>query len=125
MTQNWDHLNLHESLGIVPFDDKSQGLKSQDTASHLLRQGHLVKSTTVTSPETYATKQTGNGGTSGRVQTPVNPHLGQDKPKVFDAAGAIGHQFTEDGAIGKQFTMEGGIDDTVQDKLGGTTSKSN
>ncbi|KAH8756302.1 hypothetical protein F5883DRAFT_429597 [Diaporthe sp. PMI_573] len=79
---------------------------------------------------------------AGSVQTPANAHLGQDKPKVFDAAGAVGHQFTEDGAIGgtaqkiggpldkdgaigKQFTTEGSIGGTVQDKLGGTASKSN
>lgn len=44
--------------------------------------------------EKYTMKQTGSGGMSGATQTPANAHLGQDKPKVFDAAGAIGHQFT-------------------------------
>lgn len=39
-------------------------------------------------------KQTGSGGMSGSVQTPANAHLGQDKPKVFDADGAVGKQFT-------------------------------
>ncbi|KAK2604124.1 hypothetical protein N8I77_007079 [Diaporthe amygdali] len=92
--------------------------------------------------EKYTMKQTGSGGMSGSVQTPANAHLGQDKPKVFDADGAVGKQFTEDGAIGgtaqkiggpldkegaigKQFTTEGSIGGTVQDKLGGTASRSN
>lgn len=44
--------------------------------------------------EKYTMKQTGSGGMAGSVQTPANAHLGQDKPKVFDADGAIGHQFT-------------------------------
>ncbi|KKY36675.1 hypothetical protein UCDDA912_g03347 [Diaporthe ampelina] len=92
--------------------------------------------------EKYTMKQTGSGGMAGSTQTPANSHLGQDKPKVFDAAGAVGHQFTEDGAIGgtaqkiggpldkdgaigKQFTTEGSIGGAVQDKLGGTASRSN
>lgn len=44
--------------------------------------------------EKYGMKQTGSGGMSGATQTPANAHLGQDKPKAFDAAGAIGKQFT-------------------------------
>lgn len=44
--------------------------------------------------EKYTMKQTGSGGMAGSVQTPANAHLGQDKPKVFDADGAVGHQFT-------------------------------
>jgi hypothetical protein len=44
--------------------------------------------------EKYSMKQHGSGGMSGATQTPANAHLGQDKPKVFDAAGAVGHQFT-------------------------------
>lgn len=44
--------------------------------------------------EKYTMKQTGSGGMSGSTQTPANAHLGQDKPKAFDAAGAIGQQFT-------------------------------
>lgn len=39
-------------------------------------------------------KQTGSGGMAGSVQTPANAHLGHDKPKAFDADGAIGKQFT-------------------------------
>ncbi|KAL1845938.1 hypothetical protein Daus18300_014398 [Diaporthe australafricana] len=92
--------------------------------------------------EKYTMKQTGSGGMAGSVQTPANAHLGHDKPKVLDADGAIGKQFTEtgaiggtaqkiggpldkDGAIGKQFTTEGSIGGTVQDNLGGKTSRSN
>lgn len=44
--------------------------------------------------EKYTMKQTGSGGMSGSTQTPANANLGQDKPKAFDAAGAIGQQFT-------------------------------
>lgn len=44
--------------------------------------------------EKYTMKQTGSGGMAGSVQTPANSHLGHDKPKAFDADGAIGKQFT-------------------------------
>lgn len=44
--------------------------------------------------ENYNMKQNGHGGMAGAVQTPANAGLGHDKPKVFDAEGAIGKQFT-------------------------------
>lgn len=33
-------------------------------------------------------------GMASAIQTPANSNLGKDKPKVFDAKGAIGKQFT-------------------------------
>lgn len=44
--------------------------------------------------EKYSVKQSGSGGMSGSVQTPANAHVGHDKPRAFDAEGAIGKQFT-------------------------------
>ncbi|KAK4161020.1 hypothetical protein QBC43DRAFT_269284 [Cladorrhinum sp. PSN259] len=77
------------------------------------------------------------GGKVGATPTGANAGLGVDKPKVFDASGAIGKQFTENGAIGsvgeavggplssegmigKQFTAEGSVGGTIQNVLGGT-----
>ncbi|KAL2134696.1 hypothetical protein VTI74DRAFT_11100 [Chaetomium olivicolor] len=82
------------------------------------------------------------GGKASATQTPANAHLGQDKPGLFDAQGAVGKQFTPEGAIGgaaqkiggpldkegmigKQFTTEGSIGGTVQNMMGGTSKKSN
>ncbi|KAI0025401.1 hypothetical protein F4780DRAFT_327674 [Xylariomycetidae sp. FL0641] len=81
-------------------------------------------------------------GTASSITTPASAGIGADKPKMFDAEGAIGKQFTEqgalggvaqkvggpldkEGAIGKQFTTEGGIGGSVQNTLGGTKGKSN
>ncbi|KAI2609520.1 uncharacterized protein GGS25DRAFT_219378 [Hypoxylon fragiforme] len=81
-------------------------------------------------------------GMASAIQTPANSNLGKDKPKVFDAKGAIGKQFTEDGAIGgsaqkvggpldkdgmigKQFTADGSVGGSVQSALGGTKGRSN
>ncbi|ROW14976.1 hypothetical protein VPNG_03460 [Cytospora leucostoma] len=93
--------------------------------------------------QNYSAKQTGSGGMSFATQTPANSNVGHhDKPKVFDAEGSIGKQFTEggalggaaqkiggpldkDGAIGKQFTAGGGIGGAVQDALGGNKGSSN
>lgn len=44
--------------------------------------------------EKYSVKQHGSGGMSGSVSTPANSNVGHDKPKAFDADGAIGKQFT-------------------------------
>lgn len=79
---------------------------------------------------------------SSQVKTPATAGIGEDKPKVFDAQGSIGKQFTEEGAIGgtaqkvggpldkegmigKQFTTEGSVGGSVQSALGGKSSKSN
>ncbi|KAI0152049.1 hypothetical protein F4776DRAFT_11076 [Hypoxylon sp. NC0597] len=81
-------------------------------------------------------------GMSSQVKTPATAGIGEDKPKVFDAQGSIGKQFTEEGAIGgtaqkvggpldkegmigKQFTTEGSVGGSVQSALGGKSSKSN
>ncbi|KAI0172087.1 hypothetical protein GGR52DRAFT_454539 [Hypoxylon sp. FL1284] len=81
-------------------------------------------------------------GMSSQVQTPATAGIGEDKPKAFDAQGAIGKQFTEqgaiggaaqkvggpldkDGMIGKQFTADGSIGGSVQSSLGGKGGKSN
>ncbi|KAI1100695.1 hypothetical protein F4804DRAFT_35884 [Jackrogersella minutella] len=81
-------------------------------------------------------------GMASQVKTPANAHVGEDKPKVFDAQGSIGKQFTHEGAlggaaqkiggpldkegmVGKQFTTEGNIGGSVQSALGGKGSKSN
>ncbi|KAI2602392.1 hypothetical protein GGR54DRAFT_645089 [Hypoxylon sp. NC1633] len=83
-----------------------------------------------------------NTGMASQVKTPANSGIGEDKPKMFDAQGAIGKQFTEqgavggaaqkvggpldkDGMIGKQFTTDGSIGGSVQSTLGGQGSKSN
>lgn len=44
--------------------------------------------------QNYQVKQHGSGGMSGQTPTPANSHLGNDKPSVLDAEGAIGKQFT-------------------------------
>jgi len=82
--------------------------------------------------------QSNAGGKSSDIKTPANanlPKTGGD-PKVFDANGAVGHQFTEkgvfgsaaqaiggpldkEGVIGKQFTTDGGIGGSVQNVAGG------
>ncbi|KAI0151798.1 hypothetical protein GGR57DRAFT_173088 [Xylariaceae sp. FL1272] len=81
-------------------------------------------------------------GMASSQKTPANAAVGDDRPKAFDADGAIGKQFTEkgalggigekiggplgkDGMIGKQFTADGSIGGAVQDTLGGTKGKSN
>ncbi|KAI1650368.1 uncharacterized protein F4817DRAFT_259678 [Daldinia loculata] len=81
-------------------------------------------------------------GMSSQIQTPATAGIGEDKPKMFDAQGSIGKQFTEDGAIGgtaqkiggpldkegmvgKQFTTEGSVGGSVQSTLGGQGSRSN
>lgn len=33
-------------------------------------------------------------GTASAITTPANAGIGEDKPKVFDAQGAVGKQFT-------------------------------
>lgn len=38
--------------------------------------------------------QPGQGGMASATKTPATAGLGEDKPKVFDAQGAIGKQFT-------------------------------
>jgi len=98
--------------------------------------------TTMSAHNSSATGAKTTGGMASATTTPANAHLGADKPKAFDAEGAIGKQFTEkgalggtaqaiggplakDGAIGKQFTADGAIGGTVQDALGGTKNKSN
>ncbi|KAI1816474.1 hypothetical protein GGS20DRAFT_223575 [Poronia punctata] len=82
-------------------------------------------------------------GMASATTTPANAGIGNDKPKVFDAEGTIGKQFTaengalggtaqkiggpldKEGAIGKQFTTEGSIGGSVQNTLGGTKGRSN
>ncbi|KAI0387385.1 hypothetical protein F5Y04DRAFT_286556 [Hypomontagnella monticulosa] len=81
-------------------------------------------------------------GMASQVKTPANADIGEDKPKMFDAQGSIGKQFTEEGAlggtaqkiggpldkegmVGKQFTTEGSIGGSVQSALGGQGGKSN
>lgn len=44
---------------------------------------------------------------------------------IGGTAQKIGGPLDKDGAIGKQFTTEGSIGGTVQDKMGGTASRSN
>ncbi|KAK9415244.1 hypothetical protein SUNI508_02092 [Seiridium unicorne] len=82
------------------------------------------------------------GGMSSSTTTPANAGIGEDKPKAFDAQGAIGKQFTEqgalggaaqsiggpfskDGAIGSAFTTEGGIGGSVQNAMGGKRNGGN
>ncbi|KAH9886811.1 hypothetical protein F4778DRAFT_786529 [Xylariomycetidae sp. FL2044] len=87
------------------------------------------------------------GGTASATNTPANAGLGEDKPKAFDAQGAIGKQFTgkwfpgsgalggvaqkiggpldKEGMVGKQFTPEGSLGGTVQNALGGDKKRSN
>lgn len=78
-------------------------------------------------------KQTGSGGMSGATQTPANSHLGQDKPKAFDAAGSIGHQFTgtpllhaakvtQNYSLIPHLSEDGAIGGTAQ-KIGGPLDK--
>ncbi|KAK7943584.1 uncharacterized protein PG986_012697 [Apiospora aurea] len=38
--------------------------------------------------------QPGQGGMAGAAKTPATAGIGEDKPKAFDAQGAIGKQFT-------------------------------
>ncbi|KAI1776539.1 hypothetical protein F4818DRAFT_439939 [Hypoxylon cercidicola] len=81
-------------------------------------------------------------GMASQVKTPANAGIGEDKPKMFDAQGSIGKQFTEggaiggtaqkvggpldkDGMIGKQFTEDGNIGGSVQSTLGGQSGRSN
>ncbi|KAI1661080.1 hypothetical protein F4813DRAFT_386485 [Daldinia decipiens] len=81
-------------------------------------------------------------GMASQVKTPANAGIGEDKPKMFDAQGSIGKQFTKDGAIGgtaqkiggpldkegmvgKQFTTEGSVGGSVQSTLGGQGGRSN
>ncbi|KAL7627868.1 hypothetical protein AAE478_002063 [Parahypoxylon ruwenzoriense] len=81
-------------------------------------------------------------GMSSATRTPATAGIGEDKPKMFDAKGSIGKQFTEEGAIGgaaqkiggpldkegivgKQFTTEGSIGGSVQSALGGQSKRSN
>ncbi|KAI0904337.1 hypothetical protein F4823DRAFT_628685 [Ustulina deusta] len=81
-------------------------------------------------------------GMASSTTTPANAGLGEDRPRAFDAQGAIGKQFTEVGAlggaaqkiggplakegmIGKQFTTEGSIGGSVQSSMGGTKGRSN
>ncbi|KAI2623048.1 hypothetical protein GGS26DRAFT_566969 [Hypomontagnella submonticulosa] len=81
-------------------------------------------------------------GMASQVKTPANSGIGEDKPKMFDAQGSIGKQFTEEGAIGgtaqkiggpldkegmvgKQFTTDGSVGGSVQSALGGQKGKSN
>jgi hypothetical protein len=91
------------------------------------------------------------GGMASKVSTPATPGHGQtlDKdnhagaeamatqPRMMDAKGAVGKQFTaggaiggaaqaiggplaEDGVVGRQFTPSGAIGGAVQGALGGT-----
>ncbi|KAG7287338.1 hypothetical protein NEMBOFW57_006847 [Staphylotrichum longicolle] len=95
-----------------------------------------------TEPQNSTTGPRSTGGKAAPTQTPANAHLGQDKPGLFDAQGAVGKQFTTEGAIGgtaqkiggpldkegmigKQFTTEGSIGGTVQDMMGGQSKRSN
>ncbi|KAI4870388.1 hypothetical protein F4820DRAFT_254571 [Hypoxylon rubiginosum] len=81
-------------------------------------------------------------GMASQVKTPANAGIGEDKPKMFDAQGSIGKQFTEggaiggaaqkvggpldkDGMIGKQFNPDGSIGGSVQSTLGGKGGRSN
>ncbi|KAI0852875.1 hypothetical protein F5Y00DRAFT_258130 [Daldinia vernicosa] len=81
-------------------------------------------------------------GMASQEKTPATAGIGEDKPKMFDAQGSIGKQFTEEGAIGgtaqkiggpldkegmvgKQFTTEGSVGGSVQSKLGGQSGRSN
>ncbi|KAK0715529.1 hypothetical protein B0H67DRAFT_490995 [Lasiosphaeris hirsuta] len=92
---------------------------------------------TKTEPERSHIGPKETGGTAGVTKTPANSALGVDKPKMFDAQGVIGKQFTEDGAIGgtaqsiggplgkegmvgSQFTEHGSIGGSVQNMMGGT-----
>ena len=75
-------------------------------------------------------------GMASATPTGANSALGKEQPKMMDAEGAIGKQFTEqgalggaaqaiggplakDGVIGKQFTTEGAVGGTVQNAMGG------
>ncbi|KAK8054394.1 hypothetical protein PG996_013695 [Apiospora saccharicola] len=86
--------------------------------------------------------QPGQGGMASATKTPANAGIGEDKPKAFDAQGAIGKQFTDkgaiggtaaaiggplakDGMVGKQFTTAGGIGGSVQNAMGGTKGPGN
>lgn len=47
-------------------------------------------------PQTTHAGPRSTGGMAASQQTPANAHLGQDKPGVFDAQGAVGKQFTRE-----------------------------
>ncbi|KAK3352688.1 hypothetical protein B0T25DRAFT_567956 [Lasiosphaeria hispida] len=102
----------------------------------------MLNSSTKTKPERSHAGPEETGGTAGLTKTPANSSLGVDKPKMFDAQGAIGKQFTEDGALGRQaqsiggpldkggmvgsqFTEHGSIGGTVQNMMGGTKKTAN
>jgi len=82
------------------------------------------------------------GGHASQIKTGANAGIGEDKPKVFDADGAIGKQFKADGAIGsvgqtvggpfakdgmvgKNFNEDGSIGGSVQNTLGGKSAPTN
>jgi len=50
--------------------------------------------TTMSAHNSSATGAKTTGGMASATTTPANAHLGADKPKAFDAEGAIGKQFT-------------------------------
>ncbi|KAK0636685.1 hypothetical protein B0T17DRAFT_480536 [Bombardia bombarda] len=96
-------------------------------------------------PATGLNKKAGpksTGATVSPTMSGATAAHGWDRAKVFDAAGPIGKQFTEEGAvggtaqkiggpldkegvIGKQFTEHGSIGGTVQNLMGGTSKRSN
>lgn len=49
-----------------------------------------------TEPQNSTTGPRSTGGKAAPTQTPANAHLGQDKPGLFDAQGAVGKQFTSE-----------------------------
>lgn len=49
---------------------------------------------TMSAHNSSATGAKTTGGMASSTTTPANAHLGVDKPKAFDAEGAIGKQFT-------------------------------
>ena len=51
-------------------------------------------SSSITQPQASQAGPKGNGGTTSATNTPATSGLGVDAPKVFDAQGTIGKQFT-------------------------------
>ncbi|KAK4458088.1 hypothetical protein QBC42DRAFT_234810 [Cladorrhinum samala] len=118
---------------------------SRDHQSHTREPAATQASSTLNpsgkAPQDSHTGGKSTGGKVGTVPTAANTGLGIEKPKAFDAQGAIGKQFTEqgaigsvgeavggplssDGMIGKQFTTEGTIGGAIQNAMGGTKKTS-
>lgn len=84
----------HPFLAETPYFASSVTYRVTQPIEHSSRDTITSTNLNSISPSHITMPSTGNGGMASSIKTPATAGIGEDKPKAFDAQGAIGKQFT-------------------------------